>query len=179
VRQWRELYRKPVVVDECCYEGDVPQRWGNLTAQEMVYRFWLGTVHGGYVGHGETYLHPEDVLWWSKGGVLHGQSPERIAFYRRILEESPPEGLDPTDAGAVNADRFPTAGKAGEYYLTYFGTRQPARTTFHLPEGGRYEVEVIDTWEMTVTPLEGTFEGRFTVELPGKPYVTVRVRRCA
>jgi hypothetical protein len=40
-------------------------------------------------------------------------------------------------------------------------------------------VEVIDTWEMTVTPLEGTFEGRLTVELPGKPYVAARVRRCA
>jgi len=179
VSEWRELYRKPVVVDECCYEGDIPQRWGNLTAQEMVHQFWLGTVHGGYVGHGETYLHPEDVLWWSKGGVLHGQSPERIAFYRRILEESPPGGLDPTDAGAVNVDRFPTTGKAGEYYLTYFGTRRPARTTFRVPEGGRYSVEVIDTWEMTVTPLEGTFAGRFAVELPGRPYMAVRLRRWA
>jgi hypothetical protein len=40
-------------------------------------------------------------------------------------------------------------------------------------------VEVIDAWEMTVTLLEGTFEARFAVELPGKPYVAVRVRRCA
>jgi hypothetical protein len=40
-------------------------------------------------------------------------------------------------------------------------------------------VEVIDTWDMTVTPLGGTFEGRFRVELPGKPYVAVRVRRWA
>ncbi len=35
----------------------------------MVRRFWETAVRGGYCGHGETYLHPEDILWWSKGGV--------------------------------------------------------------------------------------------------------------
>ena len=57
------------------YEGDVPQGWGNLTPKQMTQRFWLGTMSGCYVGHGETYVHPEDVLWWAKGGVLHGESP--------------------------------------------------------------------------------------------------------
>jgi hypothetical protein len=42
---------------------------GNLSAEELVHRFWVGTIAGTYVGHGETYLHPQDdVLWWSKGG---------------------------------------------------------------------------------------------------------------
>jgi hypothetical protein len=177
VSTWRALYKKPVVVDECCYEGDIPHRWGNITAPEMVDRFWLGTVHGGYVGHGETYLHPQDILWWSKGGVLHGQSPERIAFLKRILEQSPADGLEPMRVGVVNKDRFPTAGKEGEYYLTYFGTRQPAQTTFDLPTGNRYRIEVIDVWEMTITPLEGAFTGRFTIELPSKPYVAVRLQK--
>jgi hypothetical protein len=51
------------VIDECAYEGDIDQGWGNITGEEMVRRFWEGAVRGGYVGHGETYLHPEDILW--------------------------------------------------------------------------------------------------------------------
>ena len=74
-----EQHRKPVVVDECCYEGNIPHRWGNITAEEMVRRFWEGAVHGGYVGHGDTFLHPQDILWWARGGVLHGQSAARLA----------------------------------------------------------------------------------------------------
>ena len=41
-------YGKPVVVDEACYEGNIPQRWGDITPQEMVRRFWEATVLGGY-----------------------------------------------------------------------------------------------------------------------------------
>ena len=69
-----------------------PPRHG---VQELVHRFWRGTVAGCYVGHGETYLHPDDVLWWFKGGVLHGESAARIAFLRRILESAPAGGLEP------------------------------------------------------------------------------------
>lgn len=174
-RTWREQYRKPVIVDECCYEGNIPQNWGNISAQELVRRFWEGTVRGGYVGHGETYLHPDDILWWSKGGVLYGTSPARLAFLRRILEEGPAEGIDPID-GIVES-RLPCAGQEGKYYLTYTGVRQPARMTLALPENGRFRIDVMDTWEMTITPVEGEHVGKTTIQLPGKPYVAVRVRR--
>ena len=50
---------------------------------------------GCYVGHGETYVHPNDILWWSKGGVLYGESPARIAFVRKLVEDGSPVGLDP------------------------------------------------------------------------------------
>src|SRR6202040_2381834 len=69
---YRDVYRKPVIFDEAKYEGDVDKRWGNLSAEEMVHRFWQGTIAGTYVGHGETYRDPHDILWWSKGGALHG-----------------------------------------------------------------------------------------------------------
>src|SRR5262249_46483553 len=91
---WREQYHKPIVVDETYYEGDFPTGWGNITAEDMTRRFWEGAVRGGYVSHGETYLHPQDVIWWSNGGVLYGQSPARIAFLRQVLEEAPAP-LDP------------------------------------------------------------------------------------
>ncbi len=97
VLEWREQYGKPVVVDECGYEGNVEHGWGNLTAQELVNRFWIGTLCGGYVGHGETYRHPEDILWWSKGGVLRGESPQRIAFLKKIMAQAPYEEMSPAE----------------------------------------------------------------------------------
>jgi len=175
VAAWRDAYRKPVVVDECCYEGNVEHGWGNITAQELVRRFWIGTVKGGYVGHGETYLHPQDVLWWSKGGVLHGESPARIAFLRRLVEGGPRRGLDPV-RWRPHWDMW-GAGKGDDYYLFYFGERQPARYTFEPPNDHAYRVEIIDTWEMTITPLEGTFTGRFKIELPGRPFIAVRMQK--
>ncbi|UUZ86409.1 DUF5605 domain-containing protein [Paenibacillus sp. P26] len=171
--EWRSQWNKPIVIDECAYEGDIDLGWGNITGQEMVRRFWEGAVRGGYVGHGETYLHPEDILWWSKGGKLYGSSPERIAFLRRIMEEGPSGGLNPLrsewDA--------PCAGIADEYYLFYYGFNQPRYRRYSMKPGIRYKVEVIDTWNMTVEEQEGTYEGAFQIEFPGKQYMAVRMTR--
>ena len=172
---WRQQYRKPVVVDEACYEGDLPNGWGNLTGAELTRRFWEGAACGGYVGHGETFLHPEDVVWWSKGGTLCGESPARIAFLSQVLQEGPSEGLDPV--GQTTNTHLPSGGRAGEYYLTYFGYRQPARVTFTVPEGQRYRAEVIDTWNMTITPQDQLVEKGSTLELPRRPYLALRLRR--
>jgi hypothetical protein len=174
VRAWREQVRKPVVVDECGYEGNIWQAWGNLTAQEMVHRFWLGTARGGYVGHGETYEHPEDILWWAKGGILHGESTPRIAFLRRILENGPAAGLDPiSDLPGM----FPCAGQPHLFYLTYFGVHQPALMPIDLPDGEQYAAEVVDTWVMTVTRLDEPVVRGAAVRLPGKPYQALILRR--
>jgi hypothetical protein len=168
---WRDEYRKPVIYDECKYEGDIPKRWGNLSAQEMVRRFWLASVSGAYAGHGETYLNPNDVLWWSKGGVLHGESAARIAFLRKILEEGPPGWMNPADK------YYLSAGKPGEYYLYYFDVNQPAEYEFPLLAGVRYRAEIIDPWAMTIKPVPGTFEGKSKLKLPAKPYQAVRIRK--
>jgi hypothetical protein len=193
---YRDVYRKPVVFDEVKYEGDLPKRWGNLSAQEMVFRFWEGTIAGTYVGHGETYLSPDDVLWWSKGGVLKGQSPARLAFLKKILDDSPPEGIEPVDKWQ-NPEY---GGQPGKYYLVYLGKETPKSWEFLLPkpplgrglplvDGVQFTAEVLDTWNMTVTPVRGVFtlrkkgdyffadrEGR-SIELPGRPYMAIRIRR--
>lgn len=95
--KWIKKYNKPVVVDECGYEGDLHMTWGDLSAEELVLRFWRGFAQGGYVGHGETYVNDEEILWWSKGGRLRGESIPRIAFLREILEAAPP--LMPVEIG--------------------------------------------------------------------------------
>lgn len=174
-RIWREQYKKPVIIDECRYEGDIPRQWGCITAQEMVRRFWEAAVRGGYCGHGETYLHPQDVLWWSKGGVLHGESPARLAFFRHILEQGPAAGHEPVDG--VMEFRWPCVGKAGEYFLVYFGIHQPRQQGVILPEGAVFSAEIIDTWDMTITPVPGALAGKATINMPGKPYIALRLRR--
>ncbi len=178
-RTLRERYRKPVIYDECQYEGNLPRRWGDISAREMTHRFWQAAMEGCYAGHGETYLPPPapaglapgDVIWWSKGGVLRGESAPRIAFLRRILEEGPARGLAP------RVSYYPSAGVEGEYYLYYFDFHQPASYAFELPKSGRFRVDLIDPWEMTVAPVAGEFQGEARVDLPSRPYLAARCRR--
>ncbi|MBO0791787.1 MAG: DUF5060 domain-containing protein [Ktedonobacteraceae bacterium] len=176
-RLWREQYKKPAVFDECCYEGNIEHPWGNISGEEMVHRFWEGTANGGYVGHGDTFLHPEDILWWAKGGVLHGQSAPRIAFLRRMLEDSPTSGLNPIDGVVSYRGGFPCAGQEHAYYLAYFGQHQPARIPVNVPEGEQYRGEIIDTWQMTITPLTEPVVRGTIVKLPGKPHHALLLRR--
>ncbi len=174
VKEWRKKYRKPVINDECEYEGNIPLPWGSITAQELVHRFWIMVTNGGYAGHGETYLHPEDLLWWSKGGILRGESWQRIGFLQTIMKEGPDDGLEPMDA-SWEWTRV-SGGMNGEYRIFYFGEHQPAAWSTGLPKGVEYTVEVIDTWNMTITLLEGTFKDAAEIPLPGKPYIALRIR---
>lgn len=171
--EWRERWGKAVVIDECAYEGDIDQGWGNITGEEMVRRCWEGMIRGGYVGHGETYLNDGEILWWSKGGKLVGDSPARIGFLRRLVEEAPGQRWEP-----VKSDwDLPCAGIRDEYYMYYFGFNRPKFRIFQLRPGVRYKVDIIDTWNMTITEVAGSFEGTFRVDLPGRPYMAVRLTR--
>ncbi len=172
VPEWLDTYRKPVVFDECKYEGNIEQRWGNLSGHEMARRFWLGLVSGAYVGHGETYLNDQEILWWSKGGVLRGESPGRIAFLRRLIEAHAPGGLTP-----LPKPYYPGAMKAGEYYLYYLDYHQPAVSQFELPPDAKFRADVIDPWNMTVTPFDGVYQGKIKLTLPGKPYLAIQFRK--
>lgn len=171
--EWRKQWNKPIVIDECGYEGDIDQGWGNIPGEEMTRRFWEGAIRGGYVGHGETYLRTDEVLWWSKGSNLYGSSPDRIGFLRSIMEEGPKEGLNPL---YVSWDA-PAAGIVDKYYLFYYGFNQPRFREYRMNPGVKYKVEVIDTWNMSIEELQGTFEGRFRIELPGQQYMAVRMTR--
>lgn len=86
---WCSRFDTPVMLDECAYEGNLEHYWGCITGQEMTRRFWKAICFGAYCTHGETFYSDDDILWWARGGVLKGQSPERIAFCRRIVESLP------------------------------------------------------------------------------------------
>lgn len=98
IPEWRQTFGKPVVIDECCYEGNVEESWGNISGREMTNRFWRAFVSGGYCTHGETFLCGDDVLWWAKGGKLKGESPKRIWFLRELAEELPGP-IEPMEGG--------------------------------------------------------------------------------
>jgi hypothetical protein len=187
---YRDVWRKPVVYDEVKYEGNIPQRWGQLTGQEMVERFWAGTVAGTYVGHGECIKGPDGGMWLSEGGTLRGESPPRLAFLRKVLDTSPPDGIEPIDQWQ-DSDM---GGEPGQYYLLYFGRRMPGSWAFQLykkgvSDGMKFKVEIIDTWAMTITPVDGVFtakkkdsyyfvdENGRTITLPSKPFIALRIRR--
>jgi len=118
--------------------------------------------------HGETYLDANDILWWSKGGVLKGQSPPRIAFLRKFLDSAPAEGLDSV------SNYYLAAGQPGRYYLFYFDAHKPAEYEFNLAPGVKYRADLSDPWEMSIAPVAGTFAGKFTMKMPGKPFLAIR-----
>ena len=101
-----EKFKKPVLFDECACEGNIPYNWGNITGQELLHGFWTTSVLGGYATHGETFLSDEEalrffgpdagkedaqdpILWWAKGGTLHGKVPERIAYLKKFMLSLP------------------------------------------------------------------------------------------
>ncbi len=164
---WLERYRKPLIFDECRYEGDIPQEWGRLTAEEMTAMFWKSLATATYAGHGESYLDPGDVLWWSKGGVLKGKSPERIGFFKEVFETLPYNDYAPVDNQG--------AGKYGESYIYYFNEDAPNSWSFELPANRSYKAEIIDTWNMT-SETAGYYTGpKFTITMPGKKYMAVKI----
>jgi len=183
-KELRRKYSKPIIYDECRYEGNINWSWGNLTAEEMVNKFWRGVTNGGFVGHGETYVTEDpvkwgyessDVLWWSKGGVLRGKSQERIKFLKNIIETAPGY-LKPV----VNYEwwmPYSAVGYKDEYYLNYYNLDQPRSQIVILPQKSKYNVEVINAWDMTITKLNGVFSGKSLIQLPQKPFTALRITK--
>lgn len=195
-QDWRNTWGKPVVNDEPEYEGDLIQCWGNISAQELVHRYWITMMRGGYVGHGETYEDPDHKIWWAKGGVLRGEAWKRIKWMRALLEQDVTNGLEPLGPEHEWPWHRVSGAADGDVRYIYFGEHQPHIWTLGLPKvDGDYDLDLIDTWEMTVTPLDKVEapenhpirhgeimrprepDAAFAVELPRKTGLAVRCRR--
>lgn len=181
-----DQYQKPVVWDEICYEGNIDNGWGNITGEELVRRFYESVLRGGCAGHGETFMHPQNILWWSHGGTLHGESEPRFAFLKKIWEDVPggylkwaPGIFDETVGIPADQERiFDPAGQKMEmadYELHYYGFGRPGFKMLAFPPGKKYHVDLIDTWNMTITDC-GVREGVSRVEMPGRQWMMLRFR---
>lgn len=172
--EWRELYKKPIVLDEIAYEGNIQHGWGNITAEELVRRFWEAACRGGYGGHSETYICDENVLWWSHGGILHGESSERIAFLKNILEQLPKNCLAPYKSSWDDVCGISENADGRKCYIFYYSFMRPSFREYYFDDDTEYSIEVIDTRNMTINNL-GSFCGKFTVPLPSRQYMAVRI----
>ena len=205
---WIKKYKKPLIVDECGYEGNIPMHWGNLSGFEMVHRFWTVCMQGGYCSHGETFANENDILWWSKGGKLVGESPKRIGFLREILESLPGpltfSGMDYTEEefegmktmipeeqkqipfmrlllrvpwdearALMNLAREQAGNYKDEAYMVYYGKHCTTSGKLNLPVENKYDVEVINVWEMTRERVLESVSGEVKVSLPGKEGMAV------
>ncbi|GAA1974831.1 DUF4038 domain-containing protein [Microbacterium pumilum] len=192
---YRDVWQKPVVLDEIKYEGDIPDRWGHLTGRELVHQFWIATVSGCYASHGESFVTPSGSLHMVEGGPLRGEAPRRLGFLRGILDDLVVAGLDPIDKWD---DPAYVAGVARGQYLQYLGSSAPAEWSFRLPQGTLgarlevgdvFDVDVIDTWNMTVQSGAGRFvlddvqrndayaRAAAPLELPAGEAVALRITR--
>lgn len=190
----RNIYHKPIVLDEVGYEGNLDSRWGRYSPEQMTHLVWNGIIGGGYVTHGETYMFKgaTDTIFWADGGSFKGSSWKRISFLSTILEEGP----GPLFMSDISRD-LKTASAGKGYYLIYFGNEINESWLFNLPkkngdeeklkEGSKFKVEIIDTWDMTITESPLIFETKAVdnyrfydkdikeIRLPFKPYIALRI----
>ena len=141
--QLLEQYGKPVVMDEIAYEGNIQYGWGNITGEEMVRRFWETSLRGGFPGHGETFLNPDGVLWWSHGGVLHGESPARIEFMKQILSTAPGGYLVASSRCEWDEVRAEAAKDSG-WMLCYYSFMRPSFREFRFDDSDDYRVDLTE-----------------------------------
>ena len=132
-----------------------------------------------YPGHGETFINEDNILWWSHGGTLHGESHKRFHLLLEIMKETPGIGLyryhgvrgDELCAVPESEHNLPIKS----YYLYYCSFMRPAFKEFYVDDETSYEVTIIDTWEMKRETV-GIFKGKFRIALPGKPYIAIQLK---
>lgn len=175
----RTRYGKPVVNDEIAYEGNIQHGWGNITGQEMLRRFYETAIRGGYPGHSETYLDDSNLLWWSHGGTLHGESWKRFAFLKQLILDFPRGEIAPlmnewdSVSGVPETEWFLPVKSM---YLYYYSFMRPSFRDFYIDDTTRFRVEVIDTWECTIED-RGICSGHFRIDLPARQYMAVRLTK--
>ena len=180
----KDSYRKPLVFDEICYEGNYPNRWGSLSGEELTHRFWQAAIVGAYATHGEVFTSNDHIAWTEKGAILRGTSAPRIGFLRKLIEQT-------GSLKIIDNWRYLNIAKSEKgQVVIYLGKDQPKEWTFMVPnrmgwaDGTKVKVEVLDTWNMTTTAVNDVFvtqrnkyeiadQNEKKVKLPGKPYMAL------
>lgn len=167
LHELKSQFNKPVILDEYGYEGDLSAYWGVLSGEEELYRHWTATIQGVYATQGESY---NSVMYFWKGGTPVGTSFERVSWLSKEIFQNKDK---PIPSGLTNVD-IDCAAAGNTYYLYYFGKDTVSNRTFNIPEGYEFLVDVIDTQNMTIEE-KGIYSGKFTIEIPEKQYLAIRI----
>lgn len=100
------------------------------------------------------------------------------------MDETPAPGLKPWEkcgwdevAAAVDKNWDSVCLHDGEeFFLYYYGFSRPMYRNYVLPEGKKYKLELIDTWNMTVEELLEVYEGKIRIRMGARQYVEVRMK---
>lgn len=188
----RNVFNKPVVLDEVGYEGNLTNRWGRWSPQKMVSLFLNGVMGGVYVTHGECYKIEDNPIFWAQGELFQGDSWQRIKFIRTLMEEAP----NPIEMSDISRD-FVTSTAGEGYYFIHFDENIQSEWLFNLPEknanynklkeGQSFKVDIINVWDMTIIEYPTIFktskptdyrvydEKLQKVRLPETPYILLRI----
>src|SRR6185437_9081915 len=141
-----------------------------LSGRHEVERHWDITMAGAYASHGETYVHPGGVLWWSAGGELVGESPPRLAFLRAVMTSLPFQDMVPSPGLVVNGEALAEPGRA---YLIRFRWEPEKfimrRSQVRLAGAPLFKVDLIDPWQMQIHALGYTGPGDQAFTMPVAP----------
>lgn len=77
-------------------------------------------------------MHPDNILWWSHGGIMHDQSEPRLKFLLSILKQTPSLGLKRI---AGNFDELVATANTpfeSSYKIYYYGFMRPSFREFNL-----------------------------------------------
>jgi len=174
VPQWLKKYEKPVVVDECRYEGNIELGWGDNTAHGMMDCFYRTVLRGGYATHGETYIDKPNTdrsIWWAHGGILYGQSQKRINFFKKLLDDNNFNYIKPMAIEGPHWELAVGASSDDQKILVYFGANHPEFELLDfLPDDKTYSAKLIDTWNMTSKKLTFDINSKDMFQLPRSEY---------
>lgn len=174
IPQWIEEYQKPVVDDECRYEGNIEFGWGDNSAKGMMDNFWRVILRGGGCTHGETYIDKPNTdrpIWWAHGGKLYGQSQKKINFLYDLLQENGFDWVKPQATSGPTWELAVGSTPDEKKWLVYFGDNQPEFELFSfLPKGKKYSAKLINAWDETIEDFDQEITNNQKFHLTRKPW---------
>ncbi|UYX12584.1 DUF5060 domain-containing protein [Lactobacillus delbrueckii subsp. indicus] len=170
IPKWIQEYQKPVINDECRYEGNIEFGWGDNTAKGMMDSFWRIILRGGGCTHGETYIDKPDTerpIWWAHGGKLYGESHKKIAFLDKLLKDNGFSWVKPQATSGPHWELAAGSTPDEKTWLVYFGENQPEFEILDfLPMGKKYSAKLINAWDETITDFDQEISGEQKFHLP-------------
>jgi hypothetical protein len=107
-REWRTQYRKPIIYDECRYEGNIWEQWCNQSAHEMT----IYKLGGIYKGKTEIPLPPVRKKDLNLG--------LQYRYYEGAWEDLPDFDQIEADVSSTSSNFGHQVKKRGDYYTLIF-----------------------------------------------------------